>query len=118
MAGRPLKYKTVKELQDAIDEYFESNPDTPTITGLALHLGFDSRQSYYNYQERPEFLDTIKRASLKIESKHEARLYENGSSGSIFWLKNRDWKDKQERELSGGLELTKPKFLSDGYEGD
>jgi len=101
--GRPLKYKTVEELQEAIDAYFALNPERPTVTGLALHLGFHSRKSFYNYEERPEFLHTIKSATLKIESMHEANLYSGASTGSIFWLKNREWTDKQEQVHSGSL---------------
>lgn len=99
MATPKPKY-TVKELQDKIDEYFASNPDKPTITGLAHFLGFESRQSLYDYKERDESSYTIKRAVLFIESMHEAKLYEGSATGSIFWLKNRDWKDKQETDLN------------------
>lgn len=99
-AGRPLKYKTLEELEEAIVTYFTENPQYPTITGLALHLGFDSRRSFYNYQDRRQFSRVMKRAALKIESIHEANLYSGAPTGSIFWLKNRDWKDKQEQEHS------------------
>ena len=104
MATPKPKYN-IEELQEKIDEYFESNPEKPTVTGLAYFLGFESRQSLYDYKDRPESSYTIKKAVLKIESKHEERLYENGSTGSIFWLKNRDWKDKQETEHSGEIKL-------------
>ena len=39
--GRPLKFKTVKALQDAIDKYFadcEGTGEPLTVTGLALAL--------------------------------------------------------------------------------
>lgn len=100
--GRPLKYKTVKELEDAIDAYFEerySKAIPPTISGLALWLGFESRQSLYDYQDRPEFSDTIKRATARIEDYAERILLNgNGSAtGAIFWLKNHKWTDKTEQ---------------------
>ena len=44
-AGRPRKYKTPEEMQVVIDQYFkecEINKKPPTITGLALALGFTS----------------------------------------------------------------------------
>ena len=91
--GRPLKFETDKELQEAIDKYFLSNPEKPTVTGLAYELGFEDRSSIYNYKERDEFSYTIKRAILRIESRHEEKLYESAAAGSIFWLKNRGWKD-------------------------
>lgn len=96
--GRPLKYKSVEDLDDAIKEYFDKNPAKPTICGLALDLGFMDRQSLRDYSEREDFSCSIKRAISRIESMHEENLYSNGAAGSIFWLKNRDWKDKQEHE--------------------
>ena len=107
--GRPLKYKTAEELQQAIDEWFDSFESKdgvyPTMSGLAYHLGFSDRQSIYDYKGREEFSCTIKRALLRIESLHENNLYHNSPTGSIFWLKNRDWKDKHETEHSGELKL-------------
>ena len=94
MAGRPPKYESPEEMQKAIDLYFESNPDFPTINGLAVSLDFESRQSMYDYAKKGEFSYTIKRALTKIEEKHEKNLYQAGASGSIFWLKNREWTDK------------------------
>lgn len=91
--ARPLKYQSVEELEQAIDEYFDSNPDNPTQSGLALHLGFSSRKSLYNYKDREQFLHTIKKAFLRIDCQHEKRLYEHGNTGSIFYLKNRGWSD-------------------------
>ena len=36
-AGRPLKFKSVEELQQRIDHYFNNTPkDEWTITGLAV----------------------------------------------------------------------------------
>lgn len=106
--GRPLKYKDSEELEIAIQEYFDNDPKNPTVTGLAYHLGFASRQSLYDYEDRPNFSYTIKRAVLFIESKHESMLYTNSPTGSIFWLKNRGWKDKTETENThkvSGLKL-------------
>jgi len=84
-----------EQLIDSIDKYFQDNPERPTVTGLAHYLGFESRQSLYDYKERPETSYTIKLAVLKIESLHEANLFNQSCTGSIFWLKNRDWVDKQ-----------------------
>lgn len=103
-AGRPLKYKTPEEMQQAIDEWFESFKAAeglyPTMSGLAYHLGFSDRQSLYDYKGREKFSCTIKRALLRIEMLHENNLFGNSTTGSIFWLKNRDWKDKHETDLN------------------
>jgi len=127
--GRPLKYKTAEEMQAGIDEYFElcqpkpmideegnvykdksGNPiielNPPTITGLALHLGFESRTSMYDYEQKSEFMYTLRRARMKCEN----WLERNGLSGNtpptmaIFALKNYGWSDKQEIEHSGNAD--------------
>jgi hypothetical protein len=127
--GRPLKYKTNEELQSAIDEFFalcvpelltdiegkavvdkvgrpvyRLNP--PTLTGLALHLGFESRQSIYDYEKRNEaFSYTIKKARLTCENFAERGILsgEVNAAAGIFVLKNYGWTDKQEIEMSGSL---------------
>lgn len=107
-AGRPLDYPTVEELQTAIDSYFKNTPQEElTITGLALALGFTTRQALINYQERAEFVDTVKSAKLKIENAYELSLRKNGRAGDIFGLKNFDWSDKTEHDhTTKGKQLT------------
>lgn len=93
------KYKTDKELKKAIEEYFKNVNDldeNPTITGLAYHLGFESRQSFYHYEQYEDHLYTMKRARLKIESLYENRLFGTTPTGAIFALKNLGWDDKQQ----------------------
>jgi len=98
-------------LQKKINEYFDkgiplrkviighgSNKDVclipvPTITGLALYLGFCDRHSFYDYEKRPEFSYTIKRARAAIEQHYEELLQTGTPTGSIFALKNFGWKD-------------------------
>lgn len=106
-AGRPLLFESPQVLQSAIDDYIQQceDPDSrqnPTLAGLAYHLGID-RQTLYNYKERPEFFDIIKKATDWVESKYEERLiYGKQPVGVIFALKNMGWRDKQEVESSGG----------------
>ncbi len=102
---RPLKYKTVEELEAAIKEYFNSRQlqvMPPTIAGLALWLGFEDRQSIYDYKDRPAFSCTIKKAITAMEDYAEQRLLvgEGSSTGAIFWLKNHGWKDKTETDIN------------------
>lgn len=92
-----MKFETAEAMQIAVDEYLTAN-NIPTISGLAYYLGFESRQSFYDYEERPEFSYTIKRCRLFMESWYESRLQGNNPAGSIFWLKNAGWSDKQEIE--------------------
>lgn len=97
--GRPLKFKSVKELEEKIEAYFANENNVPwTITDLAYWLDCD-RQTLLNYQEKEEFFGTIKKAKTKIEASIEkgalSGLY--NPTFSIFNMKNNfGWKDKQE----------------------
>jgi hypothetical protein len=105
--GRPRIYNSVEELDKAVEEYFTDEETVkPTVTGLALHLGFADKSTLYEYRDRPEFSYPIKKALTTIEMYHEQRLSENNVTGAIFALKNMGWKDKQEVEQSGGLTMT------------
>lgn len=123
--ARPPKYKTVDALQAAIDAYFEDcqgkplvddkgnavtdkygepvivGAHPPTVTGLALALGFTNRQSLLNYQGKKQFLDTITRAKSRCEEYAESRLYDrDGARGAQFSLEhNFRWKsDDSDKE--------------------
>ena len=110
--GRPPFYENSEQLQSKIKEYLDNCPDFQelftkdgtkyivpqfTVSGLAYHLGFASRQSFYDYEEREEFSYTIKRARLFIEKEYEKAL-KTGNAGVIFALKNFGWVDKTEIE--------------------
>lgn len=112
--GKPPLYDDPAKLQAAVDSYFaerdKAAKDTKvrphyTICGLALALGFTSRQSLLNYEDKPEFVDIIKKAKLRVEQNYEECLRDHACVGSIFALKNMKWKDGQtvEHELSGKL---------------
>jgi hypothetical protein len=103
--GRPLKFKTPKELEKKIAAYFkdcEKEEKPLSITGLALALD-TSRETLCNYQARDEFFDAIKRAKLRVEQFYEERLTFSNAAGPIFALKNFDWSDKQDVNHSGGI---------------
>jgi hypothetical protein len=103
VGGRPLKYKTVEELQAAIDSYFGDESQKTTVTGLALYLGFSSRKELINYENRDRFSHTVKKAKARIEKYYEEHLMSKFFTGAIFALKNFGWSDKQEIEHSGDL---------------
>jgi site-specific DNA-adenine methylase len=99
--GRPAKYDNPDDLIKAADAYFATCEDEErpiTMSGLAYALGFTSRNSLYNYEEKPEFSVPIKRALLRIEQAYEERLSGSACTGAIFALKNRGWKDTQTHE--------------------
>lgn len=140
--GRPPKFKSVAEMQKLIDKYFEDckgeplmvdgqpfldkggrpvviNSRPPTVTGLALALGFHSRQSLLNYQSKPGFMDTITRAKMQVEEYCEMRLFDkDGQRGAQFSLEHnfrwaRDGKDDND-ENAGGVVMIPEVGASDG----
>lgn len=103
--GRPLKFKSVEELQEKIDAYFAScdeENEPITITGLALALD-TTRDTLCDYGERSEFSDTIKKAKLRVENAYEKRLVRRGNGGDVFALKNFGWKDT--KDIDGNLNI-------------
>ncbi len=106
-AGQPRKYKTVEAMKAAIEKYFDGNK-APTICGLALALGFSTRQSLLDYEgyDQGKYLSTLKNAKLRVESSYEDGLRKNNVAGSIFALKNFKWKDKQELNVEGNINIT------------
>ncbi len=121
-AGRPPKYETVEQLEEIIDKYFDECVPTPlmdndghaltnqkgypifqlnppTLTGLALALGYCSRQSIYdNEGKNDEFSYAIKKARLRCEHYLEKYTLSGDipAAAGIFGLKNHGWSDKQE----------------------
>lgn len=99
--GRPLTFQSVEDLDAQIKKYFDTCPeDEWTWTGLALALNVD-KHTLTNYKDREEFSTSIKNAMLKVENGYEKDLKKSGRTGTIFALKNFDWKDKQEQEITG-----------------
>ena len=129
--GAPPKYKSAEQMQKVIDEYFETckgkplldndgkpvrnkngciiydDRKPPTVTGLALALGFTGRQALLNYQAKPAFVDTVTRAKARCEEYAEGRLYDkDGSGGAQFSLKaNFGWDEKTKQESNGGVRI-------------
>lgn len=138
--GRPPKFKSPEEMQKKIDDYFiqcdgkvltnnegkvvldkYGNPvvtgaKPPTVTGLALALGFTSRQALLNYQAKPKFIDTIMRAKSRCEEYAESRLYDReGVRGATFSLTNnfKGWSNCPEQTEESEV-LKKAKEILEG----
>ena len=113
MAGRKLKFQTPEAMQAAIDAYFKECEGHPllddegvpytdrngnpfivdrkplTVTGLALALGFATRQSLLDYEGKGPYKYMIQQAKLRIENYAEMRLYDKeGANGAKFNLQN------------------------------
>ena len=127
-----LKYSSAEKMQEAVDAYFADcagHPLTddsgevvfgrdgkpviisrpPTVTGLALWLGFKTRQSLLNYQHRSEkFNDVITVAKSKCEAYAEERLYDrDGVNGAKFSLKNnfKGWNENPDTNNEGLFDM-------------
>lgn len=126
--GKIPRYKTPEEIQEKVDAYFEECKGTllkdhngdpiltrwgdpvfldkrpPTITGLALALGFKTRGGLLSYQAKKEFADVILTAKSRVELYNEEMLYSrDGSKGAMFNLSRnfRGWKEEKQEENKG-----------------
>lgn len=121
--GRPRTVKDKETLIKKIDEFFkerEEKRQPPTISGLALHLGFMDRASLYEYMKpEHEYSHILKGAVARIEDFAEKVILkgEGSAAGAIFWLKNRGWRDGQTVEHSGSVTVMN-KVVVDGSELD
>ena len=131
--GRPPIYKTVNEIEEKIDTYFKKcegeilkddngktvlnkfgnpvvvNRKPPTVTGLALALGFTNRLDLLRYQGKEEFCNTITRAKSMVEQYAEERLFDrDGSNGAQFSLRNnfKGWDADKKNDDSGDGKIT------------
>lgn len=138
--GRPPKYKSKEEIEEKIEAYFKEcegellrdaagnpfvdkrgqpimiNAKPPTVTGLALALGFSTRLSLINYQDKDEFVNTITRAKTRIEAYAEERLFDkDGANGAKFSLANNfeGWREKQQIDANMNSDVTINVELSD-----
>ena len=100
---RPPKYKDADELAEVFFKYFSNlNGSAPTITGLALHAGFASRQSLYDLAKQKKFSYVIDRARLLIENYHERVVFADQNPGySIEWLRQNDDCDQDSEGAAG-----------------
>jgi len=118
-SGKPLRFKTVEELQVAIEDYFNYCDSrikqiyTKEGLKLLLHMQrphnvwpcyctWDRQTDLLDYAHRDEYLPTVKAARNKVEQDVETRLMETqNQSGAIFNLKNNfGWKDKTEQDIT------------------
>jgi hypothetical protein len=117
-------FKSVKELNRRVDAYFahiageyeeqettvkkdtktkkvytrEAEP--PTLTGMALYVGFNSRQDFETHESKGRFSVALKRARLRIETEYEKKLHSQPATGAIFALKSMGWNEKPDKEAT------------------
>jgi hypothetical protein len=136
-AGRPRFIETPQAFVDKTIEYFEwikgeikteasvtadgklveaeytRRPEPATLTGLALFLGFDSRQSFYDYAKKEAFSYVVKRARMVVEYEYEKKLTTQHPGGPTFALKNMGWADVTQLQGPEGRDLFKDKTDGD-----
>lgn len=134
VGGRPALYSSPDALDEKINEYFTTGMrrktfyskageayeiPIPTFTDLCIFLGFCDRQSFYDYEKRPEFSCSMKKARTLVEREYEEMLHGNNATGAIFALKNFGWRDKQEIDhTTNGKDITGIKLEFVEPEGD
>lgn len=128
-AGEGLpRFKSVKDIERRMEAYFEAcagetlrDEETgrvlldkknkpvmngarpPTLAGLALALGFSTRQALKQYRGKPEFEEAVKRGMTRIEQYAEEKLYDKEcSAGAKFILQNdfEGWKAEANTETT------------------
>lgn len=117
-----LKFKTARELQDAIDcfdTWIEAKGyKYKTVTRLAEYLD-TTRQTLINYQdgkqqgiddaEADKIRHVLSRVKQSLEADEHDRLYDrNTARGAEFSLKNNHgWSDRQSLDIGGdGVKVT------------
>lgn len=77
----------------------------PTLAGLALALGFSTRQALKRYRGKPEYEAALQRGLTRIEQFAEEKLYDKEcSAGAKFILQNdfEGWQAEAKDEAVAG----------------
>jgi hypothetical protein len=94
-----LEQKPIKNSKDNAEtieqKVWDREPEPATLSGLALALGFNSRQEFNNYIQNGRFAPALKQGILRVEACYEAYLHQN-TTGAMFALKNMGWNEKCE----------------------
>jgi len=110
------KFRSPEALQYAVDLYFdtiEQDSRPPTMAGMALSLGFRSRQSLKNYEvKNDDYACVLETARTRVEMfKNEMLLDKTAKNGNSVFLdlcNNHAWSAKAETKVehsaTGSLE--------------
>jgi hypothetical protein len=89
---KPLKSN--KDNAETIEhKVWDRDPEPPTLSALALALGFNSRQEFHDYVHHGRFSKAVKQGVLRVEACYEAHLHQN-TTGAMFALKSMGWSEK------------------------
>jgi len=76
------KFGSVNELKEKVEGYFEECEAArrpPTVHGLALGLGFATREAMLRYRGKPQMREEIRRAITRLGQYAEEQLLKTGS---------------------------------------
>ena len=99
---------SAEELKLQVDDYFRRveasggfqigqvvyTDRKPTLTGLALFLGFSSTSVFKKYKENPKYSDVIEYALLRVENRYEQLLQDGVTTAKIGLKRLGDWEDE------------------------
>jgi hypothetical protein len=99
---------SAEELKLQVDDYFRRVEEEgkfqigvitytekkPTLTGLALFLGYSSTTSFKKYKENPKYADVIEYALLRIENRYEQLLQDGVTTAKIGLKRLGEWEDE------------------------
>lgn len=88
--------------EHVLQKVWDREPEPATITGLALYLGFSSRQSFEAYESHGEFATALQRARLRVEASYEKKLHYQSPAGAIFALKSLGWHERADNPAPDG----------------
>lgn len=97
---QPKEKQSKAKPDTAEQKVWDREPEPATITGLALYLGFNSRQAFEDYEAKGKFADHLKRARLRIMADYEKKLHVTSSAGAIFALKSMGWNERADNKAS------------------
>lgn len=105
--GRPRIINSPEEFDFLVDLYVANcieSKEPMTVTGMALHLGFCEKCTFYDYGKlkgREEFQYSVKRARLIVEHGYELATASGAGAGTIFLLKaSYGYRDVQSIEVA------------------
>lgn len=101
----PRKFKSAEEIYELAEAFGQKcikERRPMTITGMALALGFNSRDAFYKYEQDSAFGYAMRRVRTIVEEGYELRLHGSTPTGAIFALKSMGWQESpQKLELTG-----------------
>lgn len=120
-AGRPRKWHTAKELEDAVESYFlaieqeadrdeNKKPKPPGIFALCVHVGM-SYDTFLDYEsgdkdtETDKFSETLKKTRMRIVAFAEEQIYDR-TAGATFQLVNLTRKFREPHKNAQHQEIT------------